>query len=128
MVIHAKLFLLFCAVKYVKFGMGQPQLHKIHWYIPSKKLIEFAALLIYYKQYKYPEFRNQRFFFQPSQILLRPAAPLPYRGWTPTRTEAFLSPLFLRNAACHISGFGASLLFLVELACPGARSGSGDEI
>ena len=56
MVIHTKLFLLFCAVKYVKFGMGQLQLHKIHWYIPSKKLIEFAALLIYYKQYKYPVF------------------------------------------------------------------------
>ena len=103
MVIHAKLFLLFCAVKYVKFGMGQLQLHKIHWYIPSKKLIEFAALLIYYKQYKYPEFRNQRFFFQPSQILLRPATPLPYRGWAPPRTEMltiivyFASPAAVRT-------------------------------
>ena len=88
MVIHTKLFLPLCAVRHVKFSMGQPQLHKIAWYIPSKKLIEFAALLIYYKQYKYPEFRNQRFFFQPSQILLRPATPLPYRGWAPPRTEA----------------------------------------
>lgn len=46
MVIHTKLFLSLCAVRHVKFGMGQLQLHKIHWYIPSKKLIEFAALLI----------------------------------------------------------------------------------
>lgn len=56
MVIHAKLFLLFCAVKYVKFGMGQLQLHKIAWYILSKKFIEFMALFIYYKQYQYPVF------------------------------------------------------------------------
>ena len=88
MVMHAELFPSSRAVKHMKFGMGQLQLHKIHWYIPSKKLIEFAALLIYYKQYKYPEFRNQRFFFQPSQILLRPAAPLPYRVRAPARTEA----------------------------------------
>ena len=107
MVIHAKLFLLFCAVKYVKFGMGQLQLHKIHWYIPSKKLIEFATLFIYYKQYKYPEFRNQRFFFQPSQILLRPAAPLPYRVRAPARTEA--SFCHCHREMLHVSGFGVGL-------------------
>ncbi len=129
MVIHAKLFLLFCAVKYVKFGMGQPQLHKIAWYILSKKHIEFATFFIYYKQYKYPEFRNRIYPISTSQILLRLAAPLPFRGRTPTRTEAFLSPLFLRNAACHISGYGAGLLFLLSnLPVPAHRSGSGDEI
>ena len=128
MVIHAKLFLLFCAVKYVKFGMGQLQLHKIHWYIPSKKLIEFAALLIYYKQYKYPEFRNQRFFFQPSQILLRPAAPLPYRIRAPTRTEA--SFCHCHREMLHVISPASVrvFLFLVEFACPGQQSGSGDEI
>ncbi len=63
MVIHAKLFLPFCAVRHVKFGMGQPQLHKIIWYILSKKLIEFAALLIYYKQYKYLNLEINDFSF-----------------------------------------------------------------
>ena len=128
MVIHTKLFLLFGAVKYVKFGMGQLQLHKIHWYIPSKKLIEFATLLIYYKQYKYPEFRNQRFFFQPSQILLRPAAPLPYRVRAPARTEA--SFCHCHREMLHVISPASVrvFLFLVEFACPGKRSGSGDEI
>ena len=56
MVMHAELFLPFYAVRHVKFGIGQPQLHKIIWYILSKKLIELMALFIYYKQYQYPVF------------------------------------------------------------------------
>lgn len=56
MVMHAELFPSSRAVKHMKFGMGQPQLHKIIWYILSKKLIEFMALFIYYKQYQYPVF------------------------------------------------------------------------
>ena len=128
MVMHAELFPTSRAVKHMKNGMGQLQLHKIHWYIPSKKLIEFAALLIYYKQYKYPEFRNQRFFFQPSQILLRPAEPLPYRGWAPPRTEA--SFCHCHREMLHVISPASVrvFLFLVEFACPGKRSGSGDEI
>ena len=52
MVIHTKLFLSLRTVKYVKFSMAPPQLHKIIWYILSKKYIEFTPFFIYYKQYK----------------------------------------------------------------------------
>ena len=55
MVIHTKLFPSLRAVKHIKFNMGQPLLHKIDWYILSKKYIEFAAFFIYYKQYKFHE-------------------------------------------------------------------------
>ena len=128
MVIHAKLFLLFCAVKYVKFGMGQPQLHKIAWYILSKKHIVFATLFIYYKQYKYPEFRNRIYPISTSQILLRLAAPLPYRVRAPPRTEA--SFCHCHREMLHVISPASVrvFLFLVEFACPGKRSGSGDEI
>ena len=52
MVIHTKLFSSLRAVKYAKFGMGPPLLHKIGLYILSKKHIKFAPFFIYYKQYK----------------------------------------------------------------------------
>lgn len=128
MVIYAKLFLLFCAVKYVKFGMGQPQLHKIAWYILSKKHIEFATFFIYYKQYKYPEFRNRIYPISTSQILLRLAAPLPYRVRAPPRTEA--SFCHCHREMLHIISPASVrvFLFLVEFVCPGQQSGSGDEI
>ena len=129
MVIHTKLFLSSHAVKHVKFGMGQPQLHKIAWYILSKKLIEFVSLFIYYKQYKYPEFRNQRSFFQPSQILLRPAAPLPYRVRAPTRTEA--SFCHCHREMLHVISPASVRVFYsfcrIRLSRH-MRSGSGDEI
>ena len=57
MVIHTKLFFELQPVLYIHFDMGQPHLHKIAWYILSKKHIEFWAQFIYYKQYKVPVLR-----------------------------------------------------------------------
>lgn len=51
-VIHTKLFSSLCAVKHIKFSIGPPLLHKISWYILSKKHMKFAPFFIYYKQYK----------------------------------------------------------------------------
>ena len=43
------------------------------------------------------------------------AAPIPQPGSNPH--QGILSPLSPRNAACHISGFGAGPLFFVEIGC-----------
>ena len=48
------------------------------------------------------------------------AAPIPQPGSNPHR--GILSPLSPRNAACHISGFGAGPLFLCRTRLRGTRS------